>query len=301
MSGARAIVAHDAGGAEILSSMVRRLAPEERARQVFVLHGPARAVFERKLGALPLLSLQDALTHAETLLCGSGWQSELELNAIAGARALGKRSTVFLDHWVNYRARFERSGRTTLPDEVWVGDDLALVRAQQELPEVPAQLVPNPYVADLREALATRPDAGQAGTGALFLCEPVREHALRERGDERHWGYTEEDALRYFLDHLQALPEPMPRIVVRLHPSETPGKYDALLARYALPLEVSAGGDLLDDILRSRWVAGCNTMAMVVALIAKRRVLCCIPPGGRPCLLPQPEIFHLRQLVEARR
>lgn len=301
MSGTRAVVAHDAGGAEILSSLVRRLAPGERARQVFVLEGPARAVFERKLGPLPLLSLQAALAQADTLLCGSGWQSELELDAIAGARALRKRSVAFLDHWVNYRARFERPGRTALPDEIWVGDALALERAHQELPEVPARLVPNPYVADLREMLATRPDAAQAGTGALFLCEPVREHALRQHGDERHWGYTEEDALRYFLDHLQALPEPLPRIVVRLHPAEVPGKYDALLARYALPLEVSTGGELLDDILRSRWVAGCNTMAMVVGLIAGRRVLCCIPPGGRPCLLPQAEIVHLQQLVEAAR
>ena len=41
MSGTRAVVAHDAGGAEILSSLVRRLAPEElfaRPAHTFVGH-----------------------------------------------------------------------------------------------------------------------------------------------------------------------------------------------------------------------------------------------------------------------
>jgi hypothetical protein len=31
-------------------------------------------------------------------------------------------------------------------------------------------------------------------------------------------------------------------------------------------------------------------MALVTALLAGRRVLSCIPPGGRPCVLPFAEI-----------
>ena len=38
---------------------------------------------------------------------------------------------------------------------------------------------------------------------------------------------------------------------------------------------------------------------MVVGLIAGRQVLCCIPPGGRPCMLPQPQIVHLQSLASA--
>ena len=40
-------------------------------------------------------------------------------------------------------------------------------------------------------------------------------------------------------------------------------------------------------------VVGCETMAMVIALIAGRRVFTSIPPGGRPCRLPQREIRPL--------
>ncbi|MGB1984427.1 MAG: hypothetical protein ACPHOH_03080, partial [Porticoccaceae bacterium] len=43
---------------------------------------------------------------------------------------------------------------------------------------------------------------------------------------------------------------------------------------------------------------GCESMAMVVGLLAKKRVISAIPPGGRPCQLPQPAIENLQQLVE---
>ena len=44
-------------------------------------------------------------------------------------------------------------------------------------------------------------------------------------------------------------------------------------------------------------VVGCASMAMVVGLLAKKRVICSIPPGGRMCALPQKGIEHLQVLV----
>lgn len=295
--GIKAIVAHDAGGAEILASYVRRLPPGERC--VFALEGPARKVFARRLPGLDLLPLEEAVTRADRLLCGTGWQSDFELRAIRQARASSKPSVAFLDHWVNYRMRFVRGHETVLPDMLLVGDKMALPRARAELPELPVQLVENPYFLDLRDMLArpTRHDAPHAGINALFLCEPVREHALRQHGDERYWGYTEEGALAYFLDHLDALGAPVARIVVRSHPAEPPGKYDVMLRGYQLPIELSSAPDILDDIRSADWVAGCNTMGLVIALVAGRRALCCIPPGGRPCVLPHEGIVQLAALI----
>jgi hypothetical protein len=293
-----AIVAHDAGGAEILSSYVRHMEPLARTRCVFTLEGPARRIFAAKLGPVAHTPLDAALAQSASLLCGSGWQSDLEVEAIVRARHLGKKSIVFLDHWVNYRERFVRGAQTYLPDEVWVGDSIALQRARDALPGMPVTLVENPYFLDVRDEFRSRPapPAG-AGVAVLFVCEPVREHALRQHGNERHWGYTEEDALRYFLDHVGALGQPVARIVVRPHPAEPANKYASLVADYALPVRLSDGGDLFDAIALSNWVAGCNSMAMVVGLLAQRQVVCCIPPGGRPCVLPQPEIQQLQVLA----
>jgi hypothetical protein len=295
------IVAHDAGGAEVLSSYVRRLDRAAQSRYVFVLDGPARRIFSTKLGQVRQLPLDVALQQSSSVLCGSGWQSDLEVRAIALASRQLKHSTVFLDHWVNYRERFMRDGETHLPDEIWVGDAIALDRARTALPGLPISLVENPYFLDIRDEFRRRPPmkAGPDGVSVLFVCEPIREHALRQHGDERHWGYTEEEALRYFLDHVDALQQPIARILVRPHPAELPDKYSALIGSYDLPVHLSSGRDLLDEVADSQWVAGCNSMAMVVGLLAGRQIVCCIPPGGRPCLLPQPDIRHLQILTKS--
>ena len=297
-----ALIAHDAGGAEILSSYVRRLGPTAKSDFLFVLDGPARGIFAAKLGAVEPLPLDAAVRQSSKVLCGSGWQSDLELQAIALARRHHKKSTVFLDHWVNYRERFVRGAGTVLPDEIWVGDALALERARTALPEVPATLVENPYFLDIADEFRERPPAPVPnGLSVLFVCEPIREHALRQYGNERHWGYTEEEALRYFLDHVHLLPQPVTRIVVRPHPAEAPGKYAAVMREYGPALQLTQGrSSLVEDVAASHWVVGCNSMAMVVGLVAGRRVMSCIPPGGRPCLLPQQDILHLQDLVHSR-
>lgn len=301
-TGLVAIVAHDAGGAEILSSHVRRLEPAQRSCFLFALEGPASRIFPKKLGPLTQLPMEDAVEQSASVLCGSGWQSDLELQAIALARRKHKKSTVFLDHWVNFRERFVRDSGMVLPDEIWVGDALALERVRAALPEVPALLVENPYFLDVRDAFHQRVPTtpGMNELSILFVCEPIREHALRQYGNERHWGYTEEEALRYFLDHVDALPQPVARIIVRPHPAEARDKYASVMREYDLPIQLSGGHDLIDEIAVSHWVVGCNSMAMVIGLLAGREAVCCIPPGGSPCLLPQPGIRHLQSLVRSR-
>jgi hypothetical protein len=278
-----AVVAHDAGGAEVLSSYVRQRGLHCR----LALEGPACAVFERKLGAYQNLAVEDALHGSTRLLCGTSWQSDLELKAIRLARAKGKPSVAWLDHWVQYRQRFERGGGLCLPDEVWVSDRDALA-------------LENPYFADIRTELAKASRVYGALPGRLtilYACEPVREAALRQFGDALHWGYTEEQALRYFLDNLGVLGAPVGRIVIRPHPSETAGKYADIVTEYALPVRFSDGSPLSAEVASSDCVVGCGSMAMVIGLIARKRVISCIPPGGAPCPLPQPEIEWLQNLV----
>jgi len=289
------VVAHDAGGAEVLSSHVKRRHLDCR----FALAGPACAVFERKLGTYTNMTVPMAIQGGTRLLCATSWQSELELTAIRLAREAGLPSIAWVDHWTNYRERFSRAGRMCLPDEIWVGDPHALVLAHRCLPGLPVRLVENPYFADVKEELAVQvPLYGKSsGLRILYVCEPVREPALRLYGDELHFGYTEEQALRYFLDNVAALEQPVERIVIRLHPSEQADKYGDIAARYPLPIGFSEGDPLTAEVASVDCVVGCSSMAMVVGLLAGKRVVSCIPPGAAACLLPQAEIEHLRKLV----
>jgi hypothetical protein len=290
------VVSHDAGGAEIISSYVRR----NQIDYKFVLNGPAVSIFERKLGKLNIQDLEEAVSTSDFLLCGTSWQSDIEWQAIAMARAAGKTSVAFLDHWVNYSERFTRGGITHLPDEIWVGDALAESMAQNLFPGVTIILVENPYFNDLKKELdefMMPQECDPGGLRILYVCEPIREHALRNYGNEHHWGYTEEGAIRFFLANTDLLGAPIGRIVIRPHPSEPSGKYDWVSQEYDLRIMTGGAISLIKEVAASDVVVGCESMAMVVGLLAGRRVISCIPPGGKPCELPQPEIEKMQEIL----
>lgn len=294
-----AVVSHDAGGAEVISSFVRRHRPD----CLFVLEGPARGIFERKLGPLAILPLDEAIQQGTSLLCGTSWRSDLELRAIASARSCHRRSTAFLDHWTCYPERFSRPGEARLPDEIWVGDRMAEGIARNAFPGLTITLVDNPYFADIRDEFAKRDlvrAADSHGKSVLYVCEPLGEQALLQYGDERYWGYNEEDALRYFLANAGALGSPIERIVIRPHPSEAAAKYHWAQAECSLPVMFGGGSPLIDEIVASDVVIGCESMAMVVALLGGKTVITSIPPGGKTCSLPHPDIISLQSLLKAR-
>ena len=290
-----AVVSHDAGGAEILSSWLR----QNQVPYCLVLDGPATGIFERKLGACPTLPLVDAIQLSDWVLCGTSWQSDLEKQAIVKAKAAGKKVAAFLDHWVNFLERFQLGDSRVLPDELWVGDADAQAMAQALFPGLRVVLTPNPYFIDLQaELLAAQPPSnGTKKVSVLYVCEPVREHALMAYGNERYWGYTEEEALQYFLDHVAELGVDVGAIVIRPHPSESKTKYDWARQKNYLVTETASSKTLLAQIQEADVVVGCASMAMVVALLAKKRVVCSIPPGGKPCELPQTAIEHLQAIV----
>ncbi len=290
------VVAHDAGGAEIIAGHIRK----QGLDCAFCTEGAATAVVGRKLGNVKTMTLEELLASCDSLLCGTSFLSDLEWRAIGMARSQGKRCVVVLDHWVNYRQRFLRHGEWHWPDEVWVGDEVALSIAAETLPEVPVRMVPNAYFEEIRQEFAAmaqvQPRQG-SGVRILYVCEPLREDGIALYGDERYWGYTEEEALRYFLTHVGVLAPEIESIVVRPHPQEERGKYDWAMQEFDLPLVCGENKTLLEQITSCDIVAGCATMAMVVGLLAGKRVVSCIPPDGKTIPLPHPEIEDMNQLI----
>jgi hypothetical protein len=288
----RLVACHDAGGAEVVSSYLRR---RGESQFLAVLEGPALSVFARKFDALELCTLEGALGRAQSLLCGSSWQSRLEFDALERARTAGLHSVAFLDHWVNYAERFCRDGRRVLPDEFLVTDDVALARAREAFPGIRVREVGNPYLEDLTEQLsALRPAEPDAGVATLlFLSEPVSEHERIRSGDPRNLGYDEHEALAFLMARVERLGEDIAAILIRPHPSEDPAKYAWALREHGVPVRMGGDRPLLEEVAACRVVAGMESMAMVVALRAGKRVLCCIPPAGRPCVLPFGQIERL--------
>jgi len=291
-----AIISHDAGGAEILSSWLNR----GNFQASVSVEGPAEAIFRRKCPSVNFVSVETAINESDWVLSGTGWQSNFEIDAIALAKSMRKKSVAFLDHWVNYSERFCRNGKVILPDEIWVGDSEA-EKIALELFSVPVVLNENPYVLDLREELSSirSYQNREPGTRILYICEPIADHAATQFGNPRYWGYTENDALKFFLSNLTAFQVPIHSITIRPHPSETSSKYDWVCNETSVPIKFGGEKLLIEEISDADIVVGCESMALVIALHASKRVVSSIPVGGRTCQLPHVEIEKFNDLLSS--
>ncbi len=280
------VCCHDAGAAEIISSYIK----QKNISPLYYLSGPAIKVFERKIGCIDNILLLDIVNKSDWLLCGTSWKSDLEWNIIKEAKKQQKKVIVFLDHWVNYRERFIRNNEEYLPDEIWVGDHYAEKIAKEIFSNLKIKLIDNPYLLDIKKQLLKLGKNRVESNSVLYVCEPISELAYFQHGDEHYWGYTEEEALRYFLTSIDEIFKAR-LVIIRPHPSEDLDKYDWIFDEFNhKDIKIDNKKTLLEQILDSNIVVGCESMAMVVAILAEKEVISSIPPGGRACVLPYKEI-----------
>jgi hypothetical protein len=291
------VVAHDAGGAEVVSAWVKK--QSAGADYSFVLGGPATLIFRRKLGTINLIcpsEMETSIGAADFVLTGTGYSSDLEKIAISSARVQRVPVASYLDHWMNYRARFELRGRFILPNEIWVGDSHAVTMAQEEFPDATVKFVENEYYLEMKEQIeaVARPLEESGHVHVLFVTEPTSVAAEKGHGDPRYWGYTEYEALDGYLSYLENTSTNV-EVIVRPHPAEASGKYAAIIQKHQNPLSIteSSGRTLVEDCAWADWVVGCDSMAMVIGVHARKQVYSCIPRGGPQLSLPYPEIVQL--------
>lgn len=288
LPGPIAVVCHDAGAANIILALLQ--ASPERSL-LPVMQGPAARLWEAGRGNRDtLLSLDEAIERAGSVLTGTGWASDLEHVARRRARDRRLPCAAVIDHWVNYAERFERDGQIILPDQLWVTDLYALAKARVLFPGEKIVMLPNLYLADQIRAI-TPPPAND--TRVLYVLEPLRYTwpGLSQPG--------EFEALDFFIKNLTQLgigPETTLRL--RPHPSDPQGKYDAWIEQHKeIDVALDDSTTLAEAISRSSWVAGCETAALVVALGAGRKVIITLPPGAPECRLPHEGLIRLRQFA----
>lgn len=283
-----AVVCHDAGGANMILSMLETL-PAHAHQLHFFMQGPAEKLWRMRFPDAPAAcNLDEILEQADVLISGTGWASDLEYEARVQARARKLSSIAVLDHWVNYAERFVRDGQTVLPDQIWVCDSEANGIAKQSFPTVPVVQLPNFY---LQEQVRSLPAASAAPDELLYVMEPARSN----------WGGDtagEFQALDFFISMLPQLHITHETAIrLRPHPSDPPGKYAGWLAGHAhLNVSMDDSRDLHAALARARRVAGCESFALVVALAAGRQVYCTLPPWAPPCRLPHKGLIHLKDL-----
>ncbi|MBL0954708.1 MAG: hypothetical protein IBJ01_08080 [Leptospira sp.] len=289
------IVSHDAGGAEILSNYVL----QNKNNYQYVLDGPAVSIFSKLLSEINIKSLEETIGNTKLYITGTSWQSEIEKLTILTAKKNQIKVVSFIDHWVNYKERFLYKDQLVLPDEIWVGDEDAFNLAKSTFPSEIVKLKSNPYFESLKSYFKNLKNENHSDEllNILFICENISDHAKKSFNDERYWGYTETDAIEFFFQNLTKLKIKSGSYTFRPHPSDEMGKYDWVLEKYPeYPIQISNRVPLFEQIAKSDLVVGCESMALIVASLANKKVVSCIPPEGKTLGLPQSKIIELRSL-----
>ncbi len=270
-----AVICHDAGGAEIIARHVRDFFPNH----IISAHGPAVAVFADVLGEPPTTSAEAAIRASTQVIVGTGWQTDIESDALRTALSLGRPTVAVLDHWTDYESRFRRHNQTILPDEIWVADSHAKSLAEIAFPTTQIRLITNQYVNEFVATVARERPSDPIGT-LLFLSENVTGFAQKTTDDDLSLGFTQYNALDYVLANLETIDSRIENVVIRPHPSETCEPYARYLQDETVCISLSQD-DLATDIARAQVVVGFGTMAMYLASECGVRTLDCMPPGAR--------------------
>lgn len=288
-----AVVCHDAGAANIIFAWMHAHAEAySQAAQNWRLlaQGPAVKLWAER--SVPLVRLcqnvEETLGGVAILLGGTGWASDLEHEARRQARVRGIKTIAVIDHWVNYKERFVRHGEVILPDEIYVTDDYAFREAKRCFPNLSIHIKPNLYLEESVRQISSLPFSEGA---VLYVLEPVHADWCKQPAGEFQ-------ALDYFVANIGKLGiKQNARIRLRPHPSDAAGKYDEWLAiDHGLNVVLDDSPSLASAIGKSEWVVGCETYAMVVALLAGKKAVSTLPPWAHRCRLPHSAITHLRDL-----
>lgn len=253
------IVAHDAGGANILASYCRRKPDNYR----YLLQGPAKAIFEKTLSIESEDNFGRFVSECHSFICGTSSKSDLERSIFAQARILNKETTAILDHWINYRERFLLNGKLILPNNLITVDRNAYHIAKETFPECKIEEINNPYLEEFYnhyKELTLRKESSYKSE-ILYISEGFSEHKEEgKNGSSKDLKYFKE-----FLHAKQRLFESSLALRIRLHPSEDLAKLDRYREIYSDILQSDSSTDLAIDLSRANYVVGVSSMALVLA------------------------------------
>lgn len=289
-----AVVAHDAGAANLIIAWLKDF-PELDIQ--LAVEGPAVKLFCDSFPKLKNTNVQSAMSGAAILLSGTSRNTDFEKRARDMANVKNIPSIGVVDHWTNYKMRFQNNDMITLPDEIWVFDEYAYSLAISFFSESLVHQKNNRYIeqtVDKVNLITSNIKKNDNKTHILYVLEPFEEFWKDSNVP------AEYQALDYFLDNIFMLGINSDiEIHLKPHPSEPDGKYiEWCNQNTGFNISIDDETSLDEQIAWADWVVGCETFAMVIALSANKKTLSTLPPWAPPCKLPYKEILHLREMCK---
>ena len=102
------VVSHDAGGAEVLSRIVK----QTKIKKYFFLSGPAKKIFRRNKEE-KFSNIYETINKADLCICSTSMDNDTYYAAFQYAKKRGVYTIVVLDHWNFYKDRIQSTKRSS--------------------------------------------------------------------------------------------------------------------------------------------------------------------------------------------
>ncbi len=307
------VVGFETGAANILSSFLKNCVINNKdcyKAIKYCLAGPAKQIFETKLKDIDAAALQDINkldSEVDIVFTGRSLIPELERGAIRLAKSNKVKVVTFLDHWVNYEGGFlpvskknDYSGEDFLyylPDEIVVGDAYAdQIIKKTKIPYDRVRFVENEYFNDMKSFFKSNQAA--ANKRVLYLSEPIYDDLKQIYNDGNILGFNEFDVVKDLVNAASVFKQiGFDELAIRLHPNEAREKYEDIIRKSAkenLNIGISKNQKLEEDITKSSLVVGMESMGLVIAILAGKKVVSYLPKSAvKKCSLPHKELIHI--------
>ena len=251
------VVSHDAGGAEIISSFIKK----NNLRCFYKLSGPAVKIFKSKIRKIPKLKNKSNL---DLIVTGTSLKNSNEIDSIKYAKLKKIYSISFLDHWINYKKRFVINKKMILPDEIILGDRISLNIAKKEFKnkKVKLKLITNDYLKNLQKFKSNK-----SNNKIVYLSSNM---------DSINYKYSDKYILLKSITKIKEFltKKKINEIIIRKHPSENNSKYKLIARNIKKQINIKVSFDksknLSKTLSKAKYVFGHETMALVVAKLLKK-------------------------------
>jgi len=240
-----AIISHDAGGAEILSSYVKNV----KNQYLFCLSGPAINIFKKKINKLTNRNLNFCIKNCKEVISSTG-ETNFEIKGIRKFVENKKKTSVVLDHWCNYKKRFFLNNKYTFPDEIWATDNMSFVDSKKIFKKSKVKKIKNYYLIDLKKKFFKKKN-----NNLTFFWTPVSIKKFPNLDRIIFNEFYEKIYLKKFKNL---------NLIIRPHPSEHFFEYNDLKKKYK-KLKISKKKELLYDLQCSKVTFGFNSMASYIS------------------------------------
>ncbi len=269
------LVSYDVGGAELLSCWAKY----NKKKFLYCIKGPALKVYKKNIKGFKNSSANDIKKKTTKIITSTSKISDHEINFLKYGIKKKIKTISILDHWINYKSRFIRYKKTTLPNEIWVTDKFAYNIAKKTF-NLKILKKKNYYIEGIVKDYNKKKK--------LFKNKLVL--YLSARGSL----VLEKKRILYFLKFKKFFEKKKLKILIKLHPSENKKKYDWLKKNFSKNIILNNKSSLNDLLLKSKYVIGCNSMAMVVATFLGKKVFDALPPQDEKNKLPFKQIKKLK-------